>query len=75
MKSQSTFNCISLTAKNVKHFFQVFLSCFFFNLLGTLVPSIIFVTGFFVSLVLGFLSDLYILDTSLLSNVVLVSVP
>ena len=74
MKSQSTFNCISLTAKNVKHFFQVFLSCFFY-LLGTLVPSIIFVTGFFVSLVLGFLSDLYILDTSLLSNVVLVSVP
>ena len=73
MKSPSTFNCISLTAQDVKYFFRMLLSCFLsFENSSSMYHFCNWALVF--SLMLGFLRDLFILDTSLLSNVVLVSV-
>ena len=75
VKSQGCLICVSLMTKDVEHFFRCFSVIWYSsgeNSLFSSVPH--FLIGLFVSLESNFLSSLYILDISPLSDVGLVKI-
>ena len=66
--------CISLVTKDVEHFFRCFSAIWYFSVENSLFSSVPILIGLFVSLESNFLTSLYILNISPLSDVGLVKI-